>query len=131
MAGIIDRSNPWLTEDKTASRPEAPRTVNHRARRRALDRQNAQRIALQSARLVLERAEPLARAIAVPPAESAKLAVTRARIAAALFEVASLEATIYAATSGGGDPAILAAISGLAEQLEGFAAEAGKMADRR
>ena len=132
MAGrIIDRSNPWWIEGAPVKRPDPPRAANHGARRRALDRQDARRAALQSARDTLERVEPLVGAMSVPPADSAKLAVTRARIAAALFEVASLEAAMGATTPvNRGDPAILATVRLLADQLDRLAARARTIARR-
>ena len=97
MAGdMMDRSNPWWSEG-AAERPEADR-ARRGQRRLAFDRREAKHVLLQSARDTLERAGPLVGAMRVQADDSAAVAVTQARIAAALFEVDRLQATLPAAS---------------------------------
>ncbi len=123
MAGnVMDRTSPWWTERAPAERRRSPRTDSV-TRRRIVDRREARRLLLRSARMTLEEAELLVAGIAVSPARSTRLAVTRARIAATLFELERLQATIGGAMQpADAERADVGVIRLLADQIDELAA---------
>lgn len=93
MTGIIPKqTDPWWSDGASAGWPEPSRTAGCGRPRRAADRREAERSLLQAARDALERAAPLVGDLTVAPSHGARLALTRARIAAALFEIERLQA---------------------------------------